>query len=286
MEGERSKPRRSWRVAVTITLIAVIAAAVAIEVTMTGSRPAPPLCRVAVGSTTYTLDTEQAAHATTIAAVGKRLAMPDHAVTVGLAAALQESGLHNLSRGDRDSVGLFQQRPSQGWGTRSELMTPHYAAAAFFRRLALVAGWQNLSVTDAAQEVQHSGSPNAYARWESEARALAEATTGEAAAGLTCRFRVPHTPSVNGALEHRMAQELGVVSLGNALPSARGWTVATWLVGHALEFRISSVVFSGRRWTPSVGAWARDAPIDARVQIRRTAPLPDGTSTTSAASST
>ena len=86
-------------------------------------------------TTTYTLDIDQAANSTTIAAVGKRLGLPDHAVTVALAAALQESRLHNLPYGDRDSLGLFQQRPSQGWGTATEILTPSYAAAAFFRAL-------------------------------------------------------------------------------------------------------------------------------------------------------
>ena len=70
--------------------------------------------------------------------------------------ALQESGLHNLSYGDRDSLGLFQQRPSQGWGTPAQIMSPRHAAAAFYRRLSRIAGWQAMPVTEAAQTVQHS----------------------------------------------------------------------------------------------------------------------------------
>ena len=85
-------------------------------------------CRVDLDQSSYKLDLEQAQHATTIAAVGKRLGLPDHAVTVALAAAFQESNLHNLAHGDRDSLGLFQQRPSQGWGTPSQVMDPNYAA--------------------------------------------------------------------------------------------------------------------------------------------------------------
>ena len=81
-----------------------------------------------------------------------------------LAAAFQESGLHNLSHGDRDSLGLFQQRPSQGWGTPSQIMDPGYAAGAFYHRLAQVTGWQTTSVTDAAQQVQRSAAPDAYAQ--------------------------------------------------------------------------------------------------------------------------
>ena len=129
-----------------------------------------PPCRIAVGSARYRLDSEQATNATTVAAVGKRLGLADHAVTIALAAALQESGLHNLTHGDRDSLGLFQQRPSQGWGTPSAILTPRLAAAAFYERLAKVPSWQTLSVSAAAQRVQRSAAPEAYADWELEAR--------------------------------------------------------------------------------------------------------------------
>src|SRR6202040_3382624 len=111
-------------------------------------------CRASAGSSRFVLDLDQANHATTIAAVGKRMGLPDHAVTIALAAALQESQLHNLDHGDLDSLGLFQQRPSQGWGTAAEVMTPSYAAAAFYEHLVRVPGWETLPVTVAAQRVQ------------------------------------------------------------------------------------------------------------------------------------
>src|SRR5262249_58499648 len=119
----------------------------------------PPGCRVSLDGATFTMSPEQASHATTIAAVGKRLGMPDHAVSVALAAALQESKLYNLDYGDRDSLGLFQQRPSQGWGTPTQLTTPSYAANAFYKELEKVDSWETLAITDAAQRVQRSGAP-------------------------------------------------------------------------------------------------------------------------------
>ena len=137
--------------------------------------------------TAYTFAPEQARNAATIAAVGLRMGLPDHAVTIALAAALQESKLRNLSYGDRDSLGLFQQRPSQGWGSPDQISDPAYAATVFYQRLRSVPGWQTLSVTAAAQRVQHSDAPQAYARWEGLARVAAAALTGETAAGLTCR---------------------------------------------------------------------------------------------------
>ena len=114
-----------------------------------------PLCT----SGEVVLTTEQTANAATIAAVGKRLGVPNHAVTVALATAFQESGLRNLDYGDRDSLGLFQQRPSQGWGSAATIRTPRLAAATFYAHLLRVRGWATLPVTEAAQKVQHSGRP-------------------------------------------------------------------------------------------------------------------------------
>jgi hypothetical protein len=227
-------------------------------------------CRVRLDESTYSLDLEQAEHATTIAATGKRLGLANHAVTVALAAAFQESNLHNLARGDRDSLGLFQQRPSQGWGTASQVMDPNYAATAFFTHLAKINGWENLPVTTAAQEVQRSGAPSAYAKWEAKARAIAIATTGEKPAAFTCEGPKPKAASER-ALQNTMSAELGPTDLAATVPDARGWTVASWLVAHSQRFGVSAVTFDGHRWTPSSGKWARHAPAVSRVQIERTA---------------
>ena len=215
-----------------------------------GTPAAGPPCHVQA----YGLDLEQAANATTIAAVGKKMGLPDHAVSIALATAYLESGLHNLTHGDRDSLGLFQQRPSQGWGTAAQVLTPHYAAAAFYQRLARVPGWEVIPVTDAAQRVQRSALPNGYAQFEPKARALAEALTGEVAAGFTCRVSfAPGVPAT--ALQQAMATELGLASLSVSLPPPRGWTVASWLVGHAATFKIAAVDYDGLRWTAASGRW-------------------------------
>jgi hypothetical protein len=92
--------------------------------------------------------------------------VPEQGWVVAIAAALQESGLHNLDYGDWDSLGLFQQRPSQGWGTPAQIMNPTYAATQFYRNLLAVPDWQQMTVNDAAQAVQRSGFPNAYAQHE------------------------------------------------------------------------------------------------------------------------
>ncbi|MCR6488308.1 C40 family peptidase [Amycolatopsis sp. OK19-0408] len=121
---------------------------------------------------------EQMGNAAVIVAIGKQRGVPEPGWMVAIAAALQESGLRNLSYGDRDSLGLFQQRPSMGWGSPAQLTTPAYAATTFFEHLQATPGWQQMSVTDAAQAVQRSGFPHAYAKHEDAARAIVAAVSG------------------------------------------------------------------------------------------------------------
>ncbi|MFD0314600.1 C40 family peptidase [Streptomyces flavalbus] len=118
---------------------------------------------------------EQIPNAKTIQATGVAMNIPARGQIVALATALQESGLRNLTYGDRDSLGLFQQRPSQGWGTANEILDPVHASTKFYEALGKVSGWQSLSVTQAAQAVQRSGFPEAYAKWEPLATALQQA---------------------------------------------------------------------------------------------------------------
>ncbi|WP_435850645.1 C40 family peptidase [Streptomyces mirabilis] len=118
---------------------------------------------------------EQVPNAKTIQATGVAMNIPARGQIVALATALQESGLRNLTYGDRDSLGLFQQRPSQGWGTANETLDPVHSSTMFYEALEKVPGWQSLSVTQAAQAVQKSGFPDAYAKWEPLATALQQA---------------------------------------------------------------------------------------------------------------
>ncbi|MFE9407408.1 C40 family peptidase [Streptomyces sp. NPDC006704] len=121
------------------------------------------------------LAAEQVPNARTIVATGISLGIPVRGQVVALATAMQESRLRNLNSGDRDSLGLFQQRPSQGWGTAEQVRDPVYASEKFYKALLQVSGWQQLTVTQAAQKVQRSGFPDAYAQWEPLASALQKA---------------------------------------------------------------------------------------------------------------
>ncbi|MET8846009.1 C40 family peptidase [Amycolatopsis sp. NPDC004625] len=121
---------------------------------------------------------DQLANAAIIAAVGKQLQVPASGWLIAIAVAMQESGLRNLDHGDRDSLGLFQQRPSQGWGTPEQILNPTYAATQFYRHLQAVPGWQQMTLNAAAQAVQHSGTPDAYGRHEGDATAILAAVAG------------------------------------------------------------------------------------------------------------
>jgi hypothetical protein len=262
------------RVGAGALALALVAAGVLLVFSRRHHKPPSPSCSVTSpsGDATYTLDVDQAANAATIAAVGKKLGLPDHAVTVALAAALQESQLHNLAYGDRDSLGLFQQRPSQGWGTASEILTPSYAASAFFRELVKVDNWTQLPVTQAAQEVQRSGAPTAYAQWEGEARSLAVALTGERAERLSCRFALRRTHNPAPSFANTMRNELAIESLGTPFGSAKGWAVTSWLVAHAQQYRIARVSFLGREWRASDGKWRTVKPADGLIRVRQDPP--------------
>jgi cell wall-associated NlpC family hydrolase len=144
------------------------------------------------------LSQEQVRNAQTIVAVGHTLGMPPRAYVVAVATALQESRLRNLSYGDRDSLGLFQQRPSQGWGTPAQVRDPEYAAARFYQGLDRVPGWELLPLTVAAQAVQRSAFPDAYARWEPLAASLVDA--GASAEGSCTGFDGDGLPRASGSL--------------------------------------------------------------------------------------
>jgi hypothetical protein len=184
----RRSARANRRLARTLGILALVVALLVAGAAFLWDRYGHmlPTCTAEIDGESYRITPEQADNARIIADVARTEGLPNHAVTVALAAALQESKLRNIEHGDRDSVGLFQQRPSQGWGTTEQLTNPQYAATAFYRALAEVDGWESMSVTDAAQEVQISAAPDAYAQWEAEARVLARILTNEVPNEIQC----------------------------------------------------------------------------------------------------
>ncbi len=146
----------------------------------------PSGCTAQVDGHTVELTHEQAENAALITAISVRRGLPARAASIALATAYQESKIVNVDHGDRDSVGLFQQRPSQGWGSVEEILDPVYATHAFYDALVEVEGYDSMEITKAAQAVQRSAFPDAYADHEADARALASALTGNSPRAFWC----------------------------------------------------------------------------------------------------
>ncbi|MFJ8670854.1 heavy metal transporter [Streptomyces sp. NPDC093589] len=281
MSAQPSAPARSkrpWRIAAAFAVLIGLAGYLVVQYVTGG--PGAPRCtlRAEAGEEPYELSPEQAANAATISAVASSRGLPERAVTIALATAMQESGLRNIDFGDRDSVGLFQQRPSQDWGTVKQIMDPVYSAGEFYTHLANVPGYSRLPLTVAAQKVQRSGFPQAYAKHETDAARLTGALTGRDQHAMTCsqsrpvdgkagggaqvreklvrefgREVLPRTDGAGGrgaAAERKVTVPVrsgGAVAGGGA--GRRGWELATWALAHSAELRIEQISYAGRMWT-------------------------------------
>lgn len=242
------------------------------------------------------LTPSQTRNATTIVQVGVELGVPERGLVVAIATAMQESGLENLNHGDRDSLGLFQQRPSSGWGSREQITDPVLASRAFYGRadhtnnpgLLDVPGWQDMEVWEAAQAVQRSAFPTAYAKHEGAATAAVTAIlsgTGAAPAGgcgnaMSCPPSglameagltpdaqivarcVAHTFGItnllgngtrasNPASDHATGRAVDVMiaRYDTAQGRAQGNAVAEWVRANAARMGVKYVIWNARIWS-------------------------------------
>ena len=256
-------------------------------------------CVAVLDGSDWRMSVDQADNAALIASMSLRRQMPARAATIGLATALQESRLENIDYGDRDSVGLFQQRPSQGWGSVEQIMDPVYSATKFYDGLDTISGYLDLPVTEAAQAVQRSGFPDAYAQHEPRSRAWAAALRGQTPAGITCTLpdaqlvEAGNPTSVETALaavEARATRDLGegVSTRGDGLQivlqaaplterdplDVVTWALGSWSVATASATGIETVAVADQVWSRSTREWA---PVDAAAavpagQVRLTLP--------------
>jgi hypothetical protein len=280
------KARR--RAVVGTSLLAVVAVGTYLVVRSLAPVIVPVLtgsgCQAAAAHQSVLLDTQQASIAATIAGVAHEQSMPRAAVTIAYATAMQESKLHDLTYGDMDSVGVFQQRPSQGWGPRAKLENPVYATTKFFRALRAVHGYQTMPVYQAAQAVQHSADGSAYIQYERMATEMASAFTGQRGHAVYCWStaaspRYPDAAAITRGLTSTFGQPTAVLARTAQrhtmlMPVARpklGWSVASWLVTHASAYGVHQVRFAGYQWRAAAGSkgWVRDtgAPPAGTIQL-------------------
>jgi hypothetical protein len=287
-EPARRRPGAGRAVVAIVVTAVLVAGGTAAWAWLRGSVAAIPIrehCATTVGDGTSDLDPEQAGNAAIIAAVAVRRGLPARAATIGIATAMQESKLRNIAYGDRDSLGLFQQRPSQGWGTAAQVRDPVYASNAFYDVLVKIEGYASLPITDAAQKVQRSAFPSAYADHEPEARVLASALSGYSPGAFSCVLRaadvVRQAPAASGltpraaavvtaakaetgrtgTLERTGSGAAGSTDAANAATGTTvrftvptkdagrlSWSLAQWAVARADALGVDEVQVAGKRW--------------------------------------
>ncbi|MCW2784954.1 MAG: hypothetical protein JWP74_1471 [Marmoricola sp.] len=248
---------------VFLLVIAVVAGVGVAIYRGTGPLPDPASCHAKVAGRTVDLDPGQGQIAALIAAIGVERGLPARAVSIALATAYQESKINNLTGGDRDSIGIFQQRPSQGWGTPAQISNPYYSINKFYEALEQIDGYQTMRITEAAQRVQRSGYPEAYQAHAPDARALASALTGFSPGGtFTCVVKQPSGKGTASGISSALAkafgplditrtgsrQDLSVAVSADQDGNRRGWAVAQFLVAYAGPLKAVTVSFDGKTW--------------------------------------
>jgi hypothetical protein len=285
----RDYRRRTWRRPVTVLTVIAVFLGVGSYVAYTAYQHymvrllTVPGCQAGSGANAMGLDFSQTADAAVIAGVAVREHLPREALTIAYATALQEAKLENPSYGTLDSVGVFQQRPSEGWGTAAELENPAYAAGAFFAALVKVPGYTRLPVYEAAQDVQRSADGYAYQQWAQTGAALAAQFTATPHA-VTCWYD-PSTQAAQQGVSTQLDLAAAVRDMAGtfgrpgqkgpvlrasldrsddsgtfAVTAAGGWAVANWLMANASSYGITQVRYGGYQWTAGLTetAWQTD----------------------------
>jgi hypothetical protein len=241
--------------------------------------PGQQRCVATANNKSAVVDLEQAHFASIIAGVSVRRGLSPRAASIALATAYQETGIRNLTYGDRDSVGLFQQRPSQGWGTKQQLMDPSYAAGRFYDALVKIKNWETDDINNVAQKVQRSGYPEAYNDHEADARVLASALTGQSPAGFSCLDRAGAAGDVK-ELRRSLQRTFGnlndsadgsVITI-RARGDRRAWAYAHYAVANASLYGVTTVKIESQSWQTqdfNIPDWQEASPElkDDRIEI-------------------
>jgi hypothetical protein len=258
-EGPRSPRHRRLAILLVVLVAGVVAAAGWVGVRHLVRAVSSEQCRVVAGGDAYRWAPDQASNAAAITAIAVQRGLPPRAASIAIATAMQESKMRNIGFGDRDSLGLFQQRPSQGWGTAEQILDPEYSTNRFYDELVEVEGYTDMEIAVAAQAVQRSADGSAYAQHEGKARATASVLSGQTHAGIGCALRDPEAAGDVEALARLLTKDFGIEG---AVDSATlsvdpgnedlAWAVGSWAVARATDTGAVQVTVGDQRWTRSM----------------------------------
>lgn len=270
--------------ALAIVLALVVVVALAVQHRLRDSGVVAPLpgqerCVATVDDRDVVLDLDQARYTSIVVGLSVRRGLVPRAGSIAMATVYQETGIRNLDYGDRDSVGLFQQRPSQGWGSKKQLMDPYYATGKFYDALVRVKDWQTRDITKVAQAVQRSAYPDAYADHEPDARILASALTGQSERGFSCLVREVNDGDAEALAESlektfhtdtKTSDKVVTISAGS---DRLAWAYAQYAVANAGEHGVLTVEVDDRVWSTdeyTLPTWVKagDAGRTVRITVR------------------
>ncbi|PKQ31676.1 MAG: hypothetical protein CVT62_07490 [Actinobacteria bacterium HGW-Actinobacteria-2] len=247
--------------------------------------PVEDRCEATAAQRLTAIDPEQARNAAIISGMSIKRGLVPRAASIALATAYQESDIRNLDYGHADSIGLFQQRPSKGWGTIEQIMDPWYSTRSFYRVMERIKNWQTKDINDVAQAVQRSAFPEAYRKHVDRARTLASSLTGESPATFTCV--VAHPKPANAAemktfLSKTLGDTVTITATDTGLTVTATEVRIAWAAAHeaiavAGEYGLISVQVGPASWTRSTTAlpqWQGTPGADTTVTLTFTQPSP------------
>lgn len=270
-----------WAVVGIVVVLGLVVGGIALWATYNKAPlPLADRCVATAGGHATTVDPEQARNAAIIAGTSIKRGLVPRAASIALATAYQESGIRNLDYGHSDSLGLFQQRPSKGWGTEEQIMDPWYSSGSFYRELVKVKDWKARDINDVAQAVQRSAYPDAYRRHVPNARTLASSLTGETPASFTCMVASSAKGDPDG-MEALLVKTLGsgevkvartddTLTVTTSSPSM-AWAVAHLAIANTANYGLTSAQVGPYVWThspTSPAEWVGTGPTDTSNTVK------------------
>ena len=254
-EQPRSPRHRRLVAGLVVAVLAVTVTAAVLGVRHLRALVSGEQCLVTANGSSFSWAPDQASNAAAITAIAVQREMPPRAATIAIATAMQESKVRNVKFGDRDSLGLFQQRPSQGWGTAEQILDPEYSTNKFYDVLEKVKGYESMDIAQAAQKVQRSAAGEAYAQHEAQARVTASALSGQTHGGMVCALEDPGTPGDPGEVAALVEKDFGISAKeGRSSVTVEAgsddlaWAVGSWAVARAADTGATRVVVGSREW--------------------------------------